>query len=84
MKSPQVLAPQVTARPGDLGVTVVICAYSDQRWEQTCSAVKSALSQDPPPAEVLLVVDHCASLAARARREIAHVTVLESDDVSGL
>lgn len=84
MESPRVLAPQVTARPGDLAVTVVICAYSDQRWEQMCAAVKSALGQDPPPAEVLLVIDHNASLAARARREIADVAVLENNDVSGL
>jgi glucosyl-dolichyl phosphate glucuronosyltransferase len=84
MKAPCVQSSQVTARPGDPGVTVVICAYSDQRWEQMCAAVKSVLSQDPPPAEVLLVIDHNVSLAARARREIADVAVLENDQVSGL
>jgi hypothetical protein len=70
--------------PGNLGVSVVICAYTEKRWEQLCAAVKSALSQDPAPAEVLLVVDHNTALAARARHELADVTVLESDEVPGL
>jgi len=77
--------PAVTAEPANLGVSVVVCAYSERRWEQICAAVKSALCQDPPPAEVLLVVDHNARLAARAREELAGITVLESDDdVPGL
>jgi GT2 family glycosyltransferase len=67
-----------------LGVSVVICAHTEQRWDQLCAAVKSALSQYPAPAEVLLVVDHNPLLAARARHELAGVTVLESDDVPGL
>jgi len=74
----------MTTDEGNPGVSVVICAYSEKRWEQTCAAIKSALSQDPEPAEVLLVVDHNPSLAARARSEISGVTVLESDDTPGL
>ena len=69
---------------GDLAVSVVVCAYTEQRWEQTRAAVESALSQRPRPAEVLLVVDHNADLAARAGRELAEVTVLESDGARGL
>ena len=65
-------------------MTVVICCYTEQRWEQTCAAVKSALTQDPAPAQVLLVVDHNAALAARARRELIDVTVLENDGPNGL
>jgi glycosyltransferase involved in cell wall biosynthesis len=74
----------VTSAERNTGVSVVICAYSEKRSEQTCAAIKSALSQDPEPAEVLLVVDHNAHLAARARSEISGITVLESDDVPGL
>lgn len=82
--SPRRQFPAVTDEYADPGVSVVICAYSEKRWEQICAAVKSALCQDMPPVEVLLVVDHNASLAARARRELVGVTVLESDDVPGL
>ena len=68
----------------NLSVSVVICAYTEKRWEQTCAAIKSVLSQDPEPAEVLLVVDHNSAMAERARNEISGITVLESDDVPGL
>jgi glucosyl-dolichyl phosphate glucuronosyltransferase len=65
-------------------VSVIICAYTERRWQQTCAAVMSALGQHPQPAEVLLVVDHNAGLAARARRELAGVTVLDSEGIPGL
>lgn len=63
-------------------VSVVICAYTEQRWEQTRAAVGSVLAQGA--AQVLLVVDHNPDLAARARRELPEVTVLESDGAPGL
>jgi hypothetical protein len=69
---------------GDLGVTVVICCYTERRWEQTCAAAKSAMGQDPEPAQLLLVVDYNPALAARARRELTNVTVLENDGPAGL
>lgn len=79
------------ARPADdrnddakLAVSVVICAYTEQRWEQTRGAIESVLNQNPGPVQVLLVVDHNAGLAARARRELCGVTVLENDGPPGL
>jgi glycosyltransferase involved in cell wall biosynthesis len=74
----------MTAVDHDLGVSVVVCAYTEQRWMLTCAALESALRQRPAPQQVLLVVDHNAGLAARARRELAGVTVLESDGTPGL
>lgn len=74
----------MTTRDGKLAVSVIICAYTERRWVQTCAAVKSALGQDPQPAEVLLIVDHNPNLAARAHRELAGVTVLESEGIPGL
>jgi O-antigen biosynthesis protein len=67
-----------------LGVSVVVCAHTELRWNQTLAAVRSVLDQRPRPAQVLLVVDHNADLAARARRELAGVTVLESNGPKGL
>ena len=66
-----------------LAVSVVVCAYSQQRWEQTCAAVDSVLCQQPSPVQVLLVIDHNSALAERARRELPSLLVLESDDVPG-
>ncbi len=42
------------------------------------------LDQDPGPAEILLVIDHNPELAARARRQLPAVRVLESDGTPGL
>jgi glycosyltransferase involved in cell wall biosynthesis len=67
-----------------LDVAVVICAYTQERWDQTVAAVQSVVSQQPGPSQVLLVVDHNAALAARARRELPDVTVLESEGLPGL
>src|SRR6266852_6777308 len=74
-ESESVVASERVAR-----VSVVICAYTDLRWKQTQEAVRSALAQRPAPAQVLLVVDHNPDLAARARRELSGVTVLDSDE----
>lgn len=68
----------------DPGVSVVICCYTERRWEQTCAAVKSVLGQDPEPAQLLLVVDSNPDMAARAQRELTGVTVLENDGPPGL
>ena len=68
----------------ELKVSVVICAYTEQRWEQTRAAIQSVFDQHPGPAQVLLVVDHNPDLAARARRELSRVAVLDSDDAPGL
>ena len=63
---------------------MVVCAYTELRWEQTRAAVESVLGQEPGPAQVLLVVDHNADLAARARHELHTATVLESEGPVGL
>ena len=67
-----------------LAVAVVICAYTLKRWDRTRLAVASVLTQKPAPAQVLVVIDHNAELAALARRELAGVTVLESSAAPGL
>ena len=67
-----------------LDVSVVICAYAQRRWAQTRDAVESVLSQHPRPAQVLLVIDHNADLAAQARRELSGATVMESHETPGL
>jgi GT2 family glycosyltransferase len=68
-------------------VTVVICAYTDARWDDTLAAVESALAQSLPPLEVLLVVDHNPALCTRFAdrlRKTAHVRVLSNAHARGL
>lgn len=68
----------------ELPVTVVICAFTMRRWDTIRAAIGSVLEQRPQPAQILLVVDHNAGLARRARDELVGVEVLESDEPQGL
>jgi glycosyltransferase involved in cell wall biosynthesis len=68
-----------------LRTSVVVCAYTEDRWTQICAAVDSALRQDPPPDEVLLVVDHNDRLLDRSRESFAAtVRVIPSTGSPGL
>lgn len=69
-----------------VSTTVVICAYTEERWEDIVAAVDSVHAQCVRAAEVLLVVDHNAALLTRARRELAPrgVRVLANTLTQGL
>jgi len=48
-------------------LTVVVCGYTVDRWDDLTASVDSVLAQRRPVDDLLLVVDHCPELAARAR-----------------
>ena len=54
----------------DLSASVIVCAYTLDRWEMLAAAVRAAAAQRPAPCEVLLVVDHNPELEARAALEL--------------
>lgn len=67
------------------GVSVVICVYTEKRWDDIVAAVDSVTSQDVRVDEVLLVVDHNPTLLDRARRAFpAGVRVLANVQRQGL
>jgi hypothetical protein len=72
------------AGPSHAAATIVICAYTMRRWDALRAAVSSVLSQDPRPAQVVVVIDHNAELAARASGELRGCLVLDSDGPPGL
>ncbi|MFD3944052.1 glycosyltransferase family 2 protein [Streptomyces sp. NPDC058579] len=45
--------------------SVVICVYTEERWEDILAAVDSVRNQSRPAREILLVVDHNERLLAR-------------------
>ncbi|GIM93986.1 glycosyltransferase [Paractinoplanes toevensis] len=65
-------------------VTVVIPAHSAERWHTLVRAVASARSQTAAAAEVVVVVDHNPRLFHRIRRDLAGITVLESEYLPGM
>ena len=55
----------------DAAVSVVVCAYTMDRWGDLCAAVDSLLVQTVPPIEIVVVIDHNPELLARARIELS-------------
>lgn len=65
-------------------VSVVICAYTEDRWDQICAAVDSVRAQSLPGAETILVIDHNPALFERASAVMADVKVVANDQAKGL
>lgn len=75
----------MTAAPASaIDVSVVICAYTLDRWTDLAAAVASVVSQEPAPGEVILVIDHAPDLLDRARDEFRGIQVVESEGPRGL
>jgi glycosyltransferase involved in cell wall biosynthesis len=64
--------------------SVVICAYTLDRWNEIRAAVASVHAQTHPPREIILVVDGNEALRQRAAREIKGVTVVANTQAPGL
>lgn len=59
------------------GFSVVICVYTEERWEDILAAVDSVRKQSLPPLETLLVVDHNERLRQRLTEEYAEQRLTE-------
>jgi len=68
----------------DYIVSVVICAYTDKRWNQTCAAVSSVRAQATSGTEIILVVDHNAQLYKRLSAAFTDITVVENSEPPGV
>ncbi len=65
-------------------VSVVISAYTADRWEQLVEAVRSIDRQDHPALETIVVVDHNAELLDRATSELTSARVVPNGGARGL
>ena len=68
-------------------VSVIICAYTEARWDDLIAAVASLRQQTIAPRDVIIVVDHNPALLARAHRhfaEVAPVIVVDNGEQRGL
>jgi GT2 family glycosyltransferase len=66
--------------------SVVICAYTMDRWEALTAAVQSSLNQTLPPNEVIVVIDYNEELLRRATSELsgAQILVVTNRSTKGL
>lgn len=72
-----------TARPTiSLTMSVVICVYTLDRWDDILAAVESVRTQSMAPTEIIVVVDHNPELLVRLRAALAGVTVVETARVA--
>ncbi|HEX7069396.1 MAG TPA: glycosyltransferase family 2 protein, partial [Rhodothermales bacterium] len=65
-------------------MSVVICAYTMDRWELLRAAVRSVATQRPPVGELVLVIDHNEELERRARAELPEARVVPNRYRRGL
>ena len=65
-------------------VSVIVCAYTERRWDDLVAAVRSAAAQTAPPLEIVVVCDHNPDLLARVRAELGEVVALANDGPRGL
>ena len=67
-----------------LGVSGVVCTYTEERWDQFVAAVDSLRTQSLSPEEIVVIVDHNRALFERARAELTDVVVVENAGPRGL
>jgi glycosyltransferase involved in cell wall biosynthesis len=67
-----------------IDASVVICAYTMDRWDDLNAAVDSARRQTRPAREIIVVVDNNDVLLERAKREIDGAVVAPNTNVRGL
>jgi glycosyltransferase involved in cell wall biosynthesis len=58
--------------------SVVICAYTEERWDDLQEAILSVQHQTLPALEVIIVIDHNPALLERVRAELPGVTPVEN------
>ncbi len=63
---------------------VIICTYTQERWDKLTRAVASIHKQTHPAQEIIVVIDHNEELLEQARRELLDVQVIENTEKRGL
>ncbi len=59
-------------------ISVVLCAYTEQRWNDLLAAVRSVCEQSLAAREIIVAIDHNPGLLARVRQSIPDVIAVEN------
>jgi glycosyltransferase involved in cell wall biosynthesis len=65
-------------------VSVIICTYSEDRWDDLLAAVDTVRQQTLPPRELIVVVDHNPRLLERVRAQLPDAIGVENTETPGL
>ena len=65
-------------------ISVVICAYTEMRWNDLIAAVASVKQQTLSPKEIIVVIDHNQPLLTRIREQMPDVLAIANKEEQGL
>lgn len=65
-------------------ISVIVCAYTEARWDELGTAIDSLQNQSIPPDEIIIVIDHNPTLLERVRAHFTGVVVIENTHQRGL
>jgi len=65
-------------------VSVIVCAYTERRWDELVAAVGSLAAQSRAALQTVVVSDHNPSLCERVRRELPDVIAVPNREARGL
>src|SRR5579859_5589620 len=65
-------------------ISVIICAYTEERWDNLIAAIESVKQQTFQPSEIILVIDHNPRLLQKVQERVPDVVVVENTEVRGL
>jgi glucosyl-dolichyl phosphate glucuronosyltransferase len=65
-------------------ISVIICAYTEKRWDDLVAAVESVRQQTLPATEIIIVIDHNPDLLKQVQDCIPHAIAVENTGLRGL
>jgi glycosyltransferase involved in cell wall biosynthesis len=65
-------------------ISVIICAYTLERWHDLVAAVESVQHQTVPPSEIIVVIDHNPEMLLRAQEQLLGIIVTGNSEERGL
>ncbi len=69
---------------GRPSVSVVICSYSEDRWDRLMGALDSVRTQSLPPKQTIVVVDYNVELYKRLIFTVPDAVIVENNGPKGL
>src|SRR4029450_6619341 len=84
LSQPACAAGQERLTSMSMTTSVIICAYTQARWQRLLSAAESVQTQTTPVYEVLVVIDHNDELLHRAEHALPSARVIASNGPAGL
>ncbi len=67
-----------------LDISVIICTYTENRWDDLVAAINSVRQQTLPPSEIIVVVDHNPALLQRVRQCLPEVVAAANKGGQGV